>query len=89
MLSVETKRTTREEEQRQDRMVEQVTASAQSMVFEMATFGPKAAAVKSLFNINPFVFDGMNIPNGIEFPNLKNWFVDILLGEITARLRTS
>lgn len=81
MLSVETKRTTREEEQRQDRMVEQVTASAQSMVFEMATFGPKAAKVRDLFRLNPAVFVGMNIPNGTNLPNLKNLFVAILLGE--------
>lgn len=89
MLSVETKRTTQQEEQRKDRGFEHLGAPALSLGLDAVAFGPGPAAVKALFGINPHVFEGINIPNGTELPNLKNRLVDILLGEMTERLQTT
>lgn len=89
MLTVETKRTTQEEEQRKDRGFEHLGAPALSLGLDAVAFGPGPAAVKALFMINPLVFEGMNIPNGTNLPNLKNYFVDVLLGEMTAPLKAA
>ena len=89
MLTVETKRTTQEEERLNDRGFEHLGAPALSLIFKAATFGVGPAAVKELFKLNPFIFEGMNIPDANTFPNTKNRLVDIRLGEIAARLRTT
>ena len=82
MLSVETKRTTQEEGQRRDRGFEHVAAPAVSTTLEVSNFGSQCARVRSLFKSHPAVFEGMNIPDGTNLPNLKNLFVALLLGEM-------
>jgi hypothetical protein len=89
MLSVETKRTTQEEQQRDDRGFRHLGAPGLSLGLDSIAFGPGPARVRDLFKSNPFVFEGMNIPNGTTLPNLKYLFVEMLLGDMANRLRTT
>jgi hypothetical protein len=86
MLSVETKRTTQEEQQREDRGFRHLGAPGLSLGLDAVAFGPGPAAVKFLFKTNPSVFEGTNIADGTNMPNFKNVFVGQLLREIEQRL---
>lgn len=87
---VEQTRTTQEQqEQRQNRGFEHLAAPALSTGLEMATFGPGPAAVKALFKIAPMVFDGMNIANGTNLPNIKNVFVNDLIAQQASLLKAA
>lgn len=80
MLTVETKRTTQEEEQRRTAGSERFVSPVHSAELRAADFGMQCAQVRDLFRLNPSVFEGMNIADGTNLPNLKNLFVALLLG---------
>ena len=78
---VEQKRTTQEqqEQRREERSFEHLGAEVHSTIWRSAKFGEEAAKVRDLFRRNPNVFEGMNIADGTNLPNLKNLFVNLLL----------